>query len=241
MHGYRTALMGDEMTREIAVYSIPALIVTIALTVVTAIGGPIPVGSLVGSTNATLDGQTALPHTAVLSGDSLQVNNGLAMVALGQGNRMVMGPDTEASFSKGGSSVTVTLAHGHLSLYHPEATKSFRVMIDNVAVTPSRSPRTIGEIAMIDGVLLVTARDGVLQVERAGITQRVSTGKTITIRSHLAGAPEPLPQGKRNLKHVVKVGPKILMGLGIAIGAGSTAWAIASASSSGKPASPVTP
>ncbi len=203
--------------------------------------GPLPIGSIVGSKNATLDGQAPPPHTTLLSGDNLQVHEGLALVALDQGNRMIMGRDTEASFLREADAVSVSLTRGNLSLYHPEASSGFRVKVGEVTVAPAKGYKTMGQIAMVDGLLLVTAKDGTLEVEKAGTTQEVGKGKTITIATTAASAPAPTPPGNRHLKHILRISPAALLYLGIAAEAGGVGWAIAAANSSGKSASPVTP
>ncbi len=229
------------MTRKIQLYTVLALVGTFVLAAMTAIGDPIPVGSLTGSKNATLDGQAALPHTALLNGDNLQVNDGLAMVALDQGNRMVMGRDTEVSFSREENAVTVSLTHGTMSLYHPKASRSFRVKVGDVVVAPLQAPKTLGEVAMVNGLLMVTVKEGTLQVEKAGTYQQVSAGKTITIAAPSAGTPSSMPQPNRDPKHTHNVSPKTSVLLGIGPEVGATAWAISAASSSGTPVSPVAP
>jgi hypothetical protein len=168
----------------------------------TAVAGPTAIGSLVGSRNATLDGQAPLPHTTMLSGDDLQVNDGLAIVALDQGNRMILGRGTEASFSREADGVTVSLARGNVSLYHSEEGSGFRVKAGDVTVAPAKGYRTLGEVAMADGLLLVTAKTGTLQVEKGGATQEVTQGKTITLATNAAGAPAPVPP-KRHIKHIL--------------------------------------
>ena len=72
-------------------------------------GGHEAVGSLVGSRSTTLDGQRPLPHTVLLSGDQLQVNDGLALVTLDRGNRMMLGGQAEASFLREAKILTVTI------------------------------------------------------------------------------------------------------------------------------------
>lgn len=218
------------------------LVGTIVVVAATAIAGPTSVGSLVGSKNATLDGQAPLPHTTMLSGDNLQVNDGLAIVALDQGNRMILGHGTEASFSREAGEVTVSLARGNVLMYHPEEGSVFRVKIGDVTVTPEQGSRALGELAMSDGLLVVTAKDGVLQVKKAGSMQEVSKGKTITIAESAADAPTQMRQGRRHLKHLIHVSPADLFYLGLGAEAGSTAWAIVEASSGAAPAvSPIAP
>src|SRR3989442_14799370 len=46
------------------------------------LGGSAVVGSVAGSMNATIGGQALLPNTTIFSGDSLQVNDGVAEVNL---------------------------------------------------------------------------------------------------------------------------------------------------------------
>jgi len=208
---------------------------------VPAMAGPLPIGSIVGSKNSTLDGQAALPHTTVLSGDNLQVNDGLALITLDQGNRMIMGRDTQASFLREADAVSVSLTRGNLSLYHPEASSGFRVKVGDVTVAPAKGYKTLGQIAMVDGLLVVTARDGALQVEKSGTTQEVGTGKTITIATTAAGAPAAMPAGNRHIKRILYLSPAALLLLGIAAEVGFTAWAIVAATSGGQAASPVTP
>lgn len=210
------------------------IFVSMGLTVTMAIGGSMPVGALMGSRNTTVDGQVPLPHTTLLSGDNLRVNDGLAMVALEQGNRMVLGRETEASFLRDADAVTVSLTQGYLSLYHPQASSTFRVRAGDVTVAPAKGYRTLGEIAMADGYLAVTAKDGALQVEKAGTTQEVAKGKTITIAARAGSAPAPVPPGNRHFKRW----PKALLYIGMGAGAGLIAWAIV-ASTSGAAPTPV--
>ena len=159
------------------------IFVSLLLTVTVGIGGSMPVGALMGSKNATIDGQVPLPHTTLLSGDSLQVRNGLAVVTLEQGNRMLLGSETEASFLRDADAVTISLTQGNLSLYHPQTSRMFRVKAGEVTVTPAKDFKTLGELAMADGFLTVTAKDGTLQVEKAGTTQEVAKGNTIKIET----------------------------------------------------------
>ena len=221
------------------------LFVSMSLTVTMAVGSSVPlggsmaVGALMGSKNATVDGQVPLPHTTLLSGDNLQVKDGLAMVTLDQGNRMILGRETEASFLQEADQVTVSLAQGNLSLYHPQTSRLFRVRAGDVTVAPVSGYRTMGEIAMADGILMVNAKDGAFQVERAGTTQEVAKGKTIQITTHEASTPTPYPEGNKHLKRL----PPVLIYFGIGAGVALLALAIVRSTSGGAPTpvSPVTP
>jgi hypothetical protein len=212
----------------------------LALTSTVAIGSPMPLGSLLGSKNATLDGQAPLPHTTLLEGDNLRVDEGLAMVTLDQGNRMVLGRQTRASFLREADAVIVSLTQGNLSLYHPQAGRPFRIKAGDVTVSPSKGYRTLGQVAMVDGLLAVTAKDGALQVEKNGAIQEVSKGKTITIATDTDRAPMPDSQGQGK-PHLKRVPPGLWIALGVAAATAGIAWAIVRSTSGGQPASPVTP
>ena len=179
------------MIRRTTVCYVWALAWVMALASTVAIGSPIPLGSLLGSKNATLDGETALPHTTLLEGDSLRIDDGLAMVSLDQGNRVVLGRHTQAIFLREASTVTVSLREGNVSLFHPQTGRSFRIKAGDVIVSPAESYQTLGQVAMVDGTLAVTAEDGTLQIEKGGAIQQVSKGKTITITAIDAAAPAP--------------------------------------------------
>ena len=202
------------MTRKMGIPWMLALVGMMGFAVATAFSGPAPVGSLVGSKGATLDGQAPLPHTTLLSGDNLRVSNGLAVVTLDQGNRMLLGSNTDASFLQEADGVTVSMTSGNMSLYHPEASKDFRVKIGDVTVAPAHGYRTMGEVAMLNGLLQVTAKDGALQVEQSGKTKEVSKGKTITLSTTADRAPTPVPPGKLHIKHLLKHKDLIYLGAG---------------------------
>jgi len=153
---------------------------------------------------------------------------------------MVLGRDTDVSFLRETDGVTVSLTRGNMSLYHSEASRGFRVKIGDVTVVPAEGYKTLGQVAMVDGLVVVTAKDGALQIEKAGTTKEVSQGKTITIPATAAGTPTPYPQGRRHLKRIIRISPTALLLIGLGAGAGGIAWAIL-ANSSSAPASPSAP
>jgi hypothetical protein len=153
-------------------------------------GASAVIGSVAGSTNATVGGQALVPNTTLFSGDSLRVNDGAAVVAMGMGSRMVFGRDTVASFERGPDAVTVVLGQGSVSMYRPEEGVALRVKVGDISVTSGKGFKTLGEVAMVDGALVVTAKEGTLRVERAGRTTEVAKGKTIAILQKAAGAPQ---------------------------------------------------
>jgi len=148
---------------------------------VPAFAGSAVVGSVAGSTNATVGGQSLLPNTTLFSGDNLQVKDGVAVVALGSASRIVFGRDTVASFLRDSNEVTVLLSQGNVSVFHDATGMPVRMKIGDVSVVPVSGFKTLGEIAMLNGAAVVTAKEGMLRVEGNGQTVNVAKGKTITV------------------------------------------------------------
>jgi hypothetical protein len=147
-----------------------------------ALAGSAVVGSVAGSMNATVGGQTLLPNTTLFSGDSLQVKDGVAVVALGSASRMVFGRDTAASFLRDPNEITVLLSEGNVSVSHEADGMPIRMRIGNVSVVPVSGFNTLGEVAMLNGAVVVTAKEGMLRVEEgSGQVVNVAKGKTITV------------------------------------------------------------
>lgn len=209
-----------------------------ALAATLAAAGPLPVGSLVGSRHATLDGQVPLPHTTVLSGDRLHVNDGLGMVTLERGNRIILGRKSEATFLREAGAVKISLARGSLSLYHPQSGGEFRVEAGGVSVVPVRGSKTLAEIAMAGEVLAVTSKAGTLCVEVSGITKEVRQGATVTINMAAAHAAGPGPSGKPHPKRIFS--HKMVLNSAL-LGMGAAAVASLALTRSSNQSSPITP
>jgi hypothetical protein len=158
---------------------------------VPAMAGSAAIGSLAGSRDATLGGQVAMANTTVFSGDSLHVRDGVAVVAMEAGSRMVFGRQTEASFLKEGGGVTVLLGAGDVSLYHPATGRGMAVKAGEISVEPAAGYKTLGEVAMLGGSVVVTTKEGLLKVERAGAVEEVAAGKTMRLPMTTARAPMP--------------------------------------------------
>jgi len=167
------------------------LLLTMMVGVVPMFCASAVIGSVAGSANATLGGHELTPNTTLFSGDNLRVNNGVAVVAMGMGSRMVFGTDTVASFERGQDEVTVLLSQGNVSMYHPEDGTSLRVKIGEVSISATKGFKTLGDVAMVDGVIVVTAKEGMLRVQGPGRSTEVTKGNTIAITQKPAGSPQP--------------------------------------------------
>jgi hypothetical protein len=159
--------------------------------VLPAFAGSAIVGSVAGSMNATVGGQTLLPNTTLFSGDSLQVKDGVAVVALGSTSRMVFGHDTVASFLRDSNEVTVLLGQGNVSVFHNADGMPVRMKIGTVSVVPISGFKTLGEVALLNGTVVVTAKDGMLRVDEGnGQVVDVVKGKTIAVTPQHLKAPD---------------------------------------------------
>jgi hypothetical protein len=183
------------MSRKIRIVrSTLCLVLLGLLATLPAFAGSAVIGSVAGSMNATVGGQTLLPNTTLFSGDSLQVKDGLAVVALGSASRIVLGRDTVASFLRDSNEVTVLLGQGNVSVFHDADGMPVRMKIGDVSVVPVSGFKTLGEVAMLNGSVVVTAKEGMLRVEGNGPAINVAKGKTITVVPRTS-APQNQPGG----------------------------------------------
>jgi len=157
-----------------------------AVATVPALAGSAVVGSVAGSMNASVGGQSLLPNTTIFSGDSLQVRDGVAVIAVGTNSRVIFGRDTVASFLRDSKEVTVVLSHGNVSMLRPNEGTSLRVKAGEISVTPATGFKTLGEVAMLNGSVVVTAKEGTLQVDDHGATKNVTKGQTIVLAPRTA-------------------------------------------------------
>jgi len=173
-------------TRVLRVTTLALLIGAVAA--IPALAGSAVVGSVAGSMNATVGGQSLLPNTTIFSGDSLHVRDGVAVIAVGNNSRVIFGRDTTASFLResNGDAVTVLLSQGGVSMLHPTDGTAVRVKVGDVSITPSAGFKTLGEVAMLNGSLVVTAKEGALQVEGHGVNKNVAKGQTVVIKPKTA-------------------------------------------------------
>jgi len=174
-------------------WKVRAALMVLAVALVAGVpmfAGSAVVGSVAGSMNATIGGQALLPNTTIFSGDSLQVKDGAAVVAVGRGSRLVFGRETVASFLREAGEVTVLLGQGNVSLYQGQAGVNVRVKVGTVTVAPTGEFKTLGEIAMVNGAVVVTAKEGKLRVEGNGPAVEVVKGKTMMVSAKQARSPQ---------------------------------------------------
>lgn len=156
-------------------------------------GGAAAIGTVAGSLNATLGGEAIRPNTVVFSGDTLRVEDGAAVVATNHGSRVALGRVTAAEFLKGNDEVVVVLQQGNVSMYHPGGAQRLRVRLGAFSVTPANGFSTLGDVAMINGIAVVTAKQGALRVQKNGAVVEVRQGQTLALSTKLGRLPQGAP------------------------------------------------
>lgn len=153
--------------------------------------GSAAIGTVAGSLNATVGGQALLANGTVFSGDQLQVKEGAAVIALANGSRMTLGSETQAQFIEETDVVTLALAKGNVSMFHPANGSQVAVNAASWSITPVKGYKTVGQVAMVsNGEVMVTAKEGSLHVAGNGRAMDVAQGKTITLLPKNAAAPQ---------------------------------------------------
>jgi hypothetical protein len=167
-----------------------ALLLILGLvTSVSAFAGSAVIGSVAGSMNATMSGQAVSPGATIFSGQKVAVSDGAMVVMTDGGSRLVFGRGTEASFSKDSDEITVGLNKGTVYISIPAESPGLKVKIGDLSIVPAKGFKTLGEVAMLNGSLRVTAKEGSLRVEGAGSPVEVAQGKTLTLVPRAARAP----------------------------------------------------
>ncbi len=156
-----------------------------------AFAGSVVVGSVLGATEATMGPELVIPGSAVFSGDDLRIRNGVAVVTVGQGSRIVFGRDSLARFERESDSVTTILADGSISVFHPLGDKTdLHFRIGNVTITPARGYETLGEVVMNSNALVISASQGLLTVQANGTTTSVTKGHSMNLIPKASRAPQ---------------------------------------------------
>ena len=186
-------------TKQLVPRALMVLLLAGVLGAAPVFAGSSVIGSVAGSLNATVGGQALIPNSVIFSGDSLQVKDGAAVIALENGSRMAFGRETEASFLRESSAVQVLLGHGDVSMYQADGRMGVAVKAGEYEVKPATGYKTLGEVAMLNGLVTVTSKEGALKVEGSGQTIEVAQGKTVTLGTKTARAPVPQTGGSQSL------------------------------------------
>jgi len=151
--------------------------------------GSVAIGSVAGSLNASVGGQALLPNTTLFSGDQLQVKDGAVVLALDHGSRLSFGRETAARLVRDERGLAIVLHAGNVSLYRPEEAEVMRVEVGRLMVVPTVGYKTLGDVAILNGLVVITSKQGTMKVEGSGLAIEVGQGKTVTLSSRTGRAP----------------------------------------------------
>ncbi len=152
-------------------------------------GSP-PLGVVARGVQTVVSGQPTYYDTALFNSDKVQVKDGgLAIVKLMGGGVVVLHAQTAATFRRQKDGVAVELDHGSLSLVEPSKASPIGVRAAGVRVEPVHGFRTLGDVALLNQRLSVTAREGHIHVYGRGMATEIAKGKTITLNTAAADAP----------------------------------------------------
>jgi hypothetical protein len=147
------------------------------------------IGVVTESSQASIGGSPALRGQTVLSGDSLFVGDGAAIILLAPATRIVARRDTQVAFQRDRDGATVALmARGDLSFSHDGDNPEILVRTRNITIRPASRLRTQGVVTMRDGALTIAASSGSVRVEGAGQAMDIPEGRAVQF----------LPQGDTN-------------------------------------------
>jgi hypothetical protein len=184
---------GSIMTKQRFTTAVVILMISGGFGASHARAGSAAIGSVAGSLNASLGGQALLANTVIFGGDRLDVKDGAAVIALQRGNRMAFGRDTQATFLRDANGIGIVLESGNVSIYHPAAGGAVRVAAGRIVVRPLDGYKSLGEVAMWNGVVLVTAKEGSLRVGGEGRSVELAQGKSLCIQPGAMGFPQGGP------------------------------------------------
>lgn len=163
------------------------------LTPPAAFGGSAAIGTVAGSLDATMAGEAIQPDTVVFSGDTVRVAEGAAVVAMNTGSRVVLGQRTAASFLKRDDEVVVILEQGNVSMYHPGSAGPLRLRLGALSVAPAKGFNVRGDVAMLEGMAVVTVKEGVLRLEKEGSAVEIRRGHTLAVPTKAGRVPQGAP------------------------------------------------
>lgn len=202
--------------------------IILLLNIIPAVGATPTIGWVAVGTNTMLRGQPLIPKSILFSGDTLEVQEGAAEIEMQKGSVFVLGRDTSASFSRTSSEIVVTLVRGNVSIYRPKEADAMKVNLNNISCVTEKGYRTRAEVALINGSIVVTTKEGLMRVRGKDREFELSKGNTIVVGNVPTASPAPQAGGAAIAKPPVSTVPQILIPR-ITLGAGLTAVVLVAA------------
>ena len=158
------------------------MLLLLAVLSTSAFAGPTVVGSVVGGAESTIHGVPALVGTTLFSGDTLEVGDGGAEVTLVGGSQTIFASRSEATFERDLDRVTVRLGHGLVTLVSPPSgAERIQLAVGGITIEPVQGLTTVAQVSLSGREVIVSTKEGSLEVERFGGRVELGKGKAIKI------------------------------------------------------------
>jgi hypothetical protein len=142
------------------------------------------IGVVTESSKASIGGSPALRGHTVLSGDSIVVGDGAAVILLAPATRVIVRRDAQVSFQRErDGSAMAFLARGDMSFSHYGSEPEIGVRTGNVTIRPASHRRTRGIVTIRDGALTIAAASGSVRVEGTDQPMEIPEGKAVQFQS----------------------------------------------------------
>jgi len=148
------------------------------------------IGVVTESSKASIGGSPVLRGQTVLSGDSLLVGEGAAVILLApttataRATTVTLRRDTQVSFQREPDGSTIALlARGDLSFSHNSGNPDFGVRTGNVTIRPASQLRTVGVVTISEGSLTIAAASGSVRLEESGQPMEIPEGKAVRLQA----------------------------------------------------------
>jgi len=148
------------------------------------------IGVVTESSKASIGGSPVLRGQTVLSGDSLLVGEGAAVILMApatttsRATTVTLRRDTQVSFQREPDGSTMALlARGDLSFSQNSGNPDFGVLTGNVTIRPASHLRTLGVVTISEGALTIAAASGSVRVEESGQPLEIPEGKAVRLQA----------------------------------------------------------
>lgn len=153
---------------------------------VAAASGTEALGRVVSAAPATVNGQVLPNDSTLFNGDRLATGpQGWARVFLSQGEQIHLGSQSQAQARRQGDRIEVELVAGQLAL-RTRGSNNVSVRSNGLEITPRTPTNAVWEVARLgDGITVVSARQGALEVRASNRTVEVLPGQSLRVQSRL--------------------------------------------------------
>jgi hypothetical protein len=198
-----------------------------------------PLGVVVVASQAKVGGGQAVNGSTVFQGDRLlTAENGQLQVRFGGAQARFL-PGSSAVVNRTPAGISADLLSGSVILAHA-AGDTFSLTANEALLRPAASQAVIAQVTRVSPTeLLLSAREGALEVTYDGEVQTIQAGSTYRMLLDPAAAEPQGPAPRGTLAAGKSKGRAIFILVGVA--AAATGIAIAAASSGSSSSSPVSP